>query len=247
MAELQFVVKHNQAVALSNAPADKQIYQSMINGLKRSHLSYALQENPDMCKVCVTDFWENAVHDKLRKDGEAIQSKVRGTPVIVTEQTIREVLKFEDQPSFPTEYPTKKIVPVLKRMGYEGTYPSTKKKFLPPFWRFLFHLYNNCLSGKKGGSDEITIAGTSALVALTLDWEFNYSKVVSEPPKRINHQEQLRRFEPVLQKFIRKLEFSGKATFCSAKATFFWAKATFSACFDFFFEAFHRTPWVQST
>ena len=175
MAELKFVDLHNQAMSLTDPPSSQRVFQSMIDGLKQCCLFYAFETNPDKCSICIADFWKNATHNK---EGEAIESTVRGTPMTVTEQTIREVLRFRDQPSFPTEYPADKVVPILTRMGYEGSYPSTKKKYLPPFWRFLFHSFNCCLSGKKGGIDEISKTGTSALIALTLDWEFNYSKMV---------------------------------------------------------------------
>ena len=120
----------------------------------------------------------NARENRMRKDCESIDSTVRGIPVTVTEQIIREVLKIGDQPHFPTEYPADQIVPILTRMGYEGSYPPTKKKFLPPYWRFLFHVFHCCIFGKKGGSDEIYNTITSAVVALTMNWEFNYSKMI---------------------------------------------------------------------
>ena len=133
MAELMFADMHNQAMAFSNPPDSQKVFQSLINGLRKCCLTYAIEQNPVKCKVCINDFWENAVHQRTRPEGEAIVTTVRGTPVVVTEQTIREVLRFGDQPSFPTDFHKDKIVPVLKRMGYEGSYPSTKKKLLPPF------------------------------------------------------------------------------------------------------------------
>ena len=81
---------------------------------------YALQTNPVICSVRINDFWKGAVFNKLAAAGESIQSTVRGTPVIVTEQTIREILEFGDQPSYPIEFPAEKVIPILKRMGYEG-------------------------------------------------------------------------------------------------------------------------------
>ena len=123
MAELKFVDLHNQAMSLTDPPAYQRVFQSLISGLKQCCLTYALEQNPDKCSICITDFWKNAVHNKFRPGGEAIETIVRGTPVIITEQTIREVLRFGDQPSFPTEFPKDKIVPILTRMGYEGSYP----------------------------------------------------------------------------------------------------------------------------
>ncbi|MER8244972.1 hypothetical protein, partial [Acinetobacter baumannii] len=83
-----------------------------------------------------------------------------------------EVLKLGDQSYSPTDYPADRIIPILTRMGYEGSYPPLKKKFLPPYWRFLVHAIHCCISGKKSGSDEIFKTETSAVIALTMDWEF---------------------------------------------------------------------------
>ena len=115
-------------MAFSNPPESHKVFQSLISGLRKCCLIYAIEQNPVKCKVCINDFWENAVPDRTRPEGEAIVTTVRGTPVVVTEQTIREVLRFGDQPAFPTEFPKDKIVPVLKRMGYEGSSGAIKKK-----------------------------------------------------------------------------------------------------------------------
>jgi len=79
-------------------------------------------------------------------------------------------------------------------MGYEGEFPvvlkklpSTRKNLLPPFWRFLAHTFMNCISGSKGGSDEIPSSSITAIVSLVLDWQFNFSRyVLSEMISNIN-------------------------------------------------------------
>ena len=129
MAELMFVDMHNQAFSITDLPAAQKEYQSLFNGLKNCSLSYALQQNPSKCSVCINDFWKHAEFIELQ-EGDVIKTTVQGIPMVVTEQTIREVLKFKDQPHFPTSYPTDQVVPVLTRMGYEGSYPPTKKKLL---------------------------------------------------------------------------------------------------------------------
>ncbi|KAF5823073.1 hypothetical protein HanRHA438_Chr01g0035161 [Helianthus annuus] len=64
-------------------------------------------------------------------------------------------------------------------MSYEGSYPSTTKKLLHPYWSFLAHVYLVCISGNKSGIDTLTTRHTSAVLSLVEGWKFNYSKCVS--------------------------------------------------------------------
>ena len=68
-------------------------------------------------------------------------------------------------------------------MSYEGTYPSTLKKLLNPYWRLLFHVFVSCFSGRKGGLDGIPQKDSSAIVTLTMDWDYNFSKYIFEEMK----------------------------------------------------------------
>ncbi|KAL4573531.1 hypothetical protein LXL04_020341 [Taraxacum kok-saghyz] len=88
---------------------------------------------------------------------KSMESMVKGKKVIISEQTIREVLEFGDTPKFPIEYSVYQVREVLEKMYYEGSYPSIIEKLLPPYWRFLAHTFVSCISGRKGGSDKVTI------------------------------------------------------------------------------------------
>ncbi|MFS7936488.1 hypothetical protein Hanom_Chr05g00416181 [Helianthus anomalus] len=77
-----------------------------------------------------------------------------------------EVLLFGDPVDDPIKHSKEKIVPVLERMTYEGTYPPMTKKLLHPYWRFLAHVYLVCISGNKSGIDTLTIKQTLGVVAL---------------------------------------------------------------------------------
>ncbi|XP_076902463.1 uncharacterized protein LOC143557232 [Bidens hawaiensis] len=63
-------------------------------------------------------------------------------------------------------------------MGYEGTYPPSIKKLFHPYWRYLLHTFFTCISGRKGGLDEISHTQMSAVAALIMGWNYNYSKFI---------------------------------------------------------------------
>ena len=104
----------------------------------------------------------------------------------MSQQTIQEVLQFGDQPGSPTEIHATQIREALERMGYEGTFPPTLKKLLPPYWRFLPHTFVICISGRKGGADEISQSATSAIIGLIMDLVFNFSRLLDVPKVSAN-------------------------------------------------------------
>ncbi|KAL8211304.1 hypothetical protein R6Q57_005741 [Mikania cordata] len=78
---------------------------------------------------------------------------------IITEQIIRECLKFEDKDTDPIE----------------GLYPPTEKKLLHRYYRYLAHILTQCFSGREGGYDVLNQTLSSCMVAIALGLEFNYS------------------------------------------------------------------------
>ena len=114
-------------------PASHQEFQSLIAGLNQCRISHALRATPMIHKNLITDFWLNALVVKQTDGVEAIESTVQGTSVVISEETIHEVLDFGDSPDFPIEYYVDRVREVLEKMGYEGVYPSTMKKLLPPY------------------------------------------------------------------------------------------------------------------
>lgn len=178
-APLKFVDTHNIAGHLYDPPAAHREFKSMIVGLNTCRISHALRENPVICKQMVTEFWNNASINQRRPDGiVSIDSRIQMKPIVITEAIVREALLFGDQPDYPTEYPTEAVSEVITRMGYEGSYPPAVKKLFHPYWRFLIHTFFTCVSGRKGGSDEISHIQMSAVTALIMDWHYNYSKFV---------------------------------------------------------------------
>lgn len=90
--------------------------------------------NPIIYEDQVRELWDKASFNEAGADWTgAVESTVKGEKIIVSKQTIREVLRFGDQSELLTEIFATQIGEVLKRMGYGGTFPPTLKKLLPPY------------------------------------------------------------------------------------------------------------------
>ncbi|KAM0048945.1 hypothetical protein Hdeb2414_s0008g00280231 [Helianthus debilis subsp. tardiflorus] len=97
---------------------------------------------------------------------------------------IGEVLQFNDQETDPIELPAGIVEAILPRLSYEGKYPSLVKKFVHPYWRLLVHMFILCMTENRGGTDQLNITQSAALVCLITNQPFNYSKYIFEGMKR---------------------------------------------------------------
>lgn len=168
--QLKFVDSHNIAGYFLDPPVAHNEFKSMIVGLNNCRIYHALRSNIVIYKDLVTEFCKNAAINKHGADGVGtIESMVKGTQVIVSEQIIREVLEFGDVYVFAIDYIPNQVKGVLEKMCCEGTYPPTIKKLLPLFWRFLAHCFVICISGRKGGAYEISHTATSVIIALAME------------------------------------------------------------------------------
>ncbi|MFS8019336.1 hypothetical protein Hanom_Chr15g01402611 [Helianthus anomalus] len=113
-------------------------YKSLIVGLNTYRLAHAFRENPIIHEDWIRDFWNNAT---TKKGDKLIRSTIQNKEILITEEVIREVLRFGDSDDDPVEYVKEKVVEVLHKMSYEGTHPPTLKKLLHPYWRFLANVY----------------------------------------------------------------------------------------------------------
>ncbi|CAI9300213.1 unnamed protein product [Lactuca saligna] len=98
--------------------------------------------------------------------------------ILVTESIIRESLQIEDRPKYPMEIDIQQIEEILEHKGYEGNFPPTIKKFLPPCWKLLVHVFVSCISGRRSGANKISLANTGAIAALAAGFVFNFSKFI---------------------------------------------------------------------
>lgn len=179
--QVSLAQNHNLVGLLVKPPPKYCVFQSMVRVLNSCKITKALRENPVLYRDMIVEFWTNAQLNTSEADGiETIVSNVKGTVVVISEDVIRRALGFDDQPGFTTVFDNEKIQEALNMMNYEGTFPPIWKKLLPPFWRFLAHTFIMCISGRSTGSDEISKKTATAIVALAMEWDYNFSRFVLE-------------------------------------------------------------------
>ncbi|KAF5806312.1 hypothetical protein HanXRQr2_Chr05g0219891 [Helianthus annuus] len=158
----------------------------MIVGLNSCCITHALRANHVICIGMLKDFWLSPKVNRSKAEGAgSIDAKIQGKDIIITETIVREVLKFEDQPHYPTSFERDKVMKALRKMSYEGDYPTVLKKLFPSYWRPLVHVFLPCISENKGVLDQLNQIQTSAMVALVNNWNCNFSTFVSENMKRM--------------------------------------------------------------
>ena len=104
----------------------------MIYRLRECCLSCVTTVNPIIYQNIIREFWQTTKIDN--ENGEiTIEAVVKGCKIKITEQYIRDTLLVNDESNFPTEIGIDDVQRILQRMGYEGVYPPTVKKLLPPY------------------------------------------------------------------------------------------------------------------
>ncbi|KAJ0958118.1 hypothetical protein HanPSC8_Chr01g0035431 [Helianthus annuus] len=182
--DLKFISSHNQVGYLAPPPVKhKQLYTSLMKGLNTCRIVHALRENPFVYESLIRDFWKTANVEIIEGKG-AIVAEIQETKVIVTEQMIREVLRFNDQETDPIELPAGTVEAILPRLSYEGKFPPLVKKFVHPYWRLLLHMFLLCMTENRGGIDQLNITQSAALMFVITNEPFNYSRYILEAMKR---------------------------------------------------------------
>ena len=142
----KFISSHNQVGYLAPPPVKhKQLYTSLMKGLNTCRIVHALRENPVVYESLIRDFWKTANVEIIEGKG-AIVAEIQETKVIVTEQMIRDVLRFNDHERDPIELPAGTVEAILPRLSYEGKFPPLVKKFVHPYWRLLLHMFLLCMT-----------------------------------------------------------------------------------------------------
>ena len=85
MAPLQFKKDHNKVAFLSKAK-EHELYDSMVEFLKRSKIHYALTHSPNVIyESLVKQFWASAT----KRSNTEIVATIEGTEYVVTKSLIR--------------------------------------------------------------------------------------------------------------------------------------------------------------
>ncbi|GJV90881.1 hypothetical protein Tco_1538694 [Tanacetum coccineum] len=108
-----------------------------------------------------------------------ITAKVASKPVSISEASIRSDLLFNDADGIDS-LPNQAIFDAIQLMGYEGdlTVLTFNKALFSPQWRFLFHTMNHCISSKSTYWDQIPTNIATAVICLTSNQKYNFSKLI---------------------------------------------------------------------
>ncbi|PWA45788.1 synaptobrevin, Longin-like domain protein [Artemisia annua] len=143
-------------------------------------LKYALTCHPIIYDSLVKQFWQTATAETLADGTQELRATIDNTDYSVTESSIRSSLQLNDASGI-TMLSNKKIFKGIKKMGYlpDGTFTFWNSQFTPN-WRFLIHHLLQCLSCKSGGWDQFGSNLASALICLSTNKTYVFSKMIFE-------------------------------------------------------------------
>ncbi|GJX13885.1 hypothetical protein Tco_0205643 [Tanacetum coccineum] len=177
MAVLDSCPKHNMVAYLEKTEGNAEFHE-IIDFLTRSSIHHALTVSPVVSTTFVEQFWTSA-KSKIINNVRHITAKVAGKPVSISEASIRSDLLFDDANGIDS-LPNQAIFDAIQLMGYEGdlTVLTFNKALFSPQWRFLFHTMNHCLSSKSTSWDQIPTNIATAVICLTSNQKYNFSKLI---------------------------------------------------------------------
>ncbi|GJX24591.1 putative ribonuclease H-like domain-containing protein [Tanacetum coccineum] len=177
MAVLDSCPKHNMVAYVEKSEGNAEFHE-IIDFLKRSSIHHALTVSPIVSTTFVEQFWMSA-KSKTINNVRHITAKVAGKSVSISEASIRSDLLFDDADRIDS-LPNQAIFDAIQLMGYEGdlTVLTFNKALFSPQWRFLFHTINHCLSSKSTSWDQIPTNIATAVICLTTNQKYNFSKLI---------------------------------------------------------------------
>ncbi|GJR37854.1 hypothetical protein Tco_1213538 [Tanacetum coccineum] len=177
MAVLESCPKHNMVAYLEKTDGNTEFHE-IISFLTRSSIHYALTVSPVVSTTFVEQFWMSA-KSKIINNVRYITAKVAGKPMSISEASIRSDLLFDDADGIDS-LPNQAIFDAIQLMGYEGdlTVLTFNKALFSPQWRFLFHTMNHCISSKSTSWDQIPTNIATAVICLTTNQKYNFSKLI---------------------------------------------------------------------
>ncbi|GJS32509.1 hypothetical protein Tco_0530891 [Tanacetum coccineum] len=177
MAVLESCPKYNMVAYLEKTKGNAEFHE-VIDFLARSSIHHALTVSPVVSTTFVEQFWMSA-KSKIINNVRYITAKVAGKPVSISEASIRSDLLFDDADGIDS-LPNQAIFDAIQLMGYEGdlTVLTFNKALFSPQWRFLFHTMNHCISSKSTSWDQIPTNIATAVICLTSNQKYNFSKLI---------------------------------------------------------------------
>ncbi|GJX36384.1 hypothetical protein Tco_0247941 [Tanacetum coccineum] len=177
MANLKYSDKHNM-VAFLKKPNESVGFTEVVDFLKGTSLRYALTHNPTIYDSLVKQFWQTATVRTLANGTQQLIASIDSTEYTITEASVRSKLQLADATGIHN-LSDAEIYAGLATLGYvtEGKLTFWKKNFTPQ-WKFLIHHILHCLSPKSGGWDQFGSTIATALICLSSNRVYNFSKMI---------------------------------------------------------------------
>ncbi|GJT00124.1 putative ribonuclease H-like domain-containing protein, partial [Tanacetum coccineum] len=153
-------------------------FAEIVDFLRGSNLRYALTSNPTIYDSLVKQFWQTATANTKADGSLEINATIDTIGYTITEASIRDSLQLEDATGI-TMLPNDELFGGMGQMGYptDGTF-TFWKSFFTPQWRYLVHHLLHCISSKSGGWDQFGSNIATALICLSTNRVYNFSKLI---------------------------------------------------------------------
>ncbi|GJV62272.1 hypothetical protein Tco_1468372 [Tanacetum coccineum] len=141
-------------------------------------INYSLLVDPDLIGPWLQQFWTTASL-RVINDVPHIRAMVAGKKILISEETIRADLLFDDANGVDC-FPKQVIWDTLRDIGYEGNLAQLtfSKPLFSPQWKYLVHVLLHCLSPKSTSWEQFGTNIASALVGLATNQRFNFSLMI---------------------------------------------------------------------
>ncbi|GJX82086.1 putative ribonuclease H-like domain-containing protein [Tanacetum coccineum] len=153
-------------------------FAEIVDFLRGSNLRYALTSNPTIYDSLVKQFWQTATANTKAGGSLEINATIDTIGYTITEASIRDSLYLEDATGI-TMLLNDELFGGMGQMGYptDGTF-TFWKSFFTPQWRYLVHHLLHCISSKSGGWDQFGSNIATALICLSTNRVYNFSKLI---------------------------------------------------------------------
>ncbi|GJT85342.1 hypothetical protein Tco_1067059 [Tanacetum coccineum] len=177
MANLKYSDKHNM-VAFLKKPNESVGFTELVDFLKGTSLRYALTHNPTIYDYLVKQFWQTATVKTLANGTQQLVASIDSKEYTITEAYVRSKLQLADATGIHN-LSDAEIYVGLATLGYvtEGKLTFWKRNFTPQ-WKFSIHYILHCLSPKSGGWDQFGSTIATALICLSSNRVYNFSKMI---------------------------------------------------------------------
>ncbi|GKC06591.1 hypothetical protein Tco_0998201 [Tanacetum coccineum] len=177
MANIRTCNKHNMIACVEKTAQNADFYQ-IIDYLTGCSINYSLLVGPDLIGPWLHQFWATASL-RVINDVPHIRAMVAGKKILISEETIRADLLFDDAHGVDC-FPKQVIWDTLRDIGYEGNLAQLtfSKPLFSPQWKYLVHVLLHCLSPKSTSWEQFGTNIASALVGLATNQKFNFSLMI---------------------------------------------------------------------